>query len=199
MKLLLHTCCGPCSIFPVRELRGRGAEVTGFFFRHNIHPFYECLRRQETLDAYARQIGLELICQEDYDLEGFLRQIAFHEEERCRICYRERLGAAAAVARQGNFDGFSTTLLYSRYQQHGLIREMGEAIGRSAGVPFLYRDFRPGWQQGVAESRSLGMYRQKYCGCIYSEKESYLRTKKREKTADTEPSHRVSQPLNPEP
>jgi hypothetical protein len=176
MKLLLHTCCGPCSIFPVRELRADGAAVTGFFFRHNIHPYAECLRRQETLQTYSQQIGLEVIYQDGYDLEGFIRQVAFHEDQRCRICYRERLGAAAAVARQGNFEAFSTTLLYSRYQQHEVIREMGESIGRTAGIPFHYRDFRVGWQQGVAESRSLGMYRQKYCGCIYSEKERFFRT-----------------------
>ena len=176
MKLLMHICCAPCSIVPVRELRSAGMVITGFFYRHNIHPFSECLRRQETLQTYAQQIGLEVIYQDGYDLEGFIRQVAFHEDQRCRICYRERLGAAAAVARQGNFDGFSTTLLYSRYQQHEVIREMGESIGRTAGVPFHYRDFRVGWQQGVAESRSLGMYRQKYCGCIYSEKERFFRT-----------------------
>jgi len=175
LRLLLHTCCGPCSIFPVRELRASGADVTGFFFRHNIHPYSECLRRQETLHTYSQQIGLEVIYQDGYDLEGFIRKVAFHEDQRCRICYRERLGAAAAVARQGNFDGFSTTLLYSRYQQHEVIREMGESLGRTAGVPFHYRDFRSGWQQGVDESRSLGMYRQKYCGCIYSEKERFFR------------------------
>ena len=109
------------------------------------------------------------------EAEGFIRKVAFHEDQRCRICYRERLAAAAAVARQGNFDRFSTTLLYSRYQQHEVIREMGESIGRTAGVLFHYQDFRPGWQQGVAESRSLGMYRQKYCGCIYSEKERFFK------------------------
>jgi predicted adenine nucleotide alpha hydrolase (AANH) superfamily ATPase len=175
MKMLLHICCGPCSIFPVRELRADGAVVTGFFFRHNIHPYSECLQRQETLQTYSQQIALEVIYPEDYDLEGFIRKVAFHEGQRCRICYRERLGATAALAKQGNFDGFSTTLLYSRYQQHDVIREMGESIGRAAGVPFHYRDFRTGWRQGVAESRSLGMYRQKYCGCIYSEKESHFR------------------------
>ena len=175
MKILLHTCCGPCSIIPVRELRAGGAEVTGFFFRHNIHPYSECLKRREALHTYSRQIGFDVIDPDGYDLEGFIRKVAFHEDQRCRICYRERLAAAAAVARQGNFDRFSTTLLYSRYQQHEVIREMGESIGRTAGVLFHYQDFRPGWQQGVAESRSLGMYRQKYCGCIYSEKERFFK------------------------
>jgi predicted adenine nucleotide alpha hydrolase (AANH) superfamily ATPase len=173
--MLLHICCGPCSIFPVRELRAGGASVTGFFFRHNIHPYSECLKRQETLQTYSRQIGLEVFYQDGYDLEGFLRKVVFHEDQRCRICYHERLSAAAALAKQGNFDGFSTTLLYSRYQQHAVVREMGEAVGRTAGIPFHYRDFRTGWQQGVAESRSLGMYRQAYCGCIYSEKERFFK------------------------
>jgi len=179
MNMLLHICCGPCCIFPVDELRADGTVVTGYFFPHNIHPYSECLRRRETLQAYARRIGFEVICPDGYDLEGFIRKVAFHEDRRCRICYRERLGAAAAFAKQGRFDGFTTTLLYSRYQQHDVIREMGESIGRTVGIPFHYRDFRIGWQQGVAESRRLGMYRQKYCGCIYSEKESHLRTMKR--------------------
>jgi predicted adenine nucleotide alpha hydrolase (AANH) superfamily ATPase len=174
MKMLLHICCGPCSIFPVAELRAEGVALTGFFFRHNIHPYSECLRRQETLQTYAAQIGLDVVYQDGYDLEGFIRKVVFREDQRCLVCYRERLGATAALARQGGFDGYSTTLLYSRYQKHAVIREMGESIGRTAGIAFHYRDFRTGWQQGVAESRRLGMYRQKYCGCIYSEKERFF-------------------------
>lgn len=175
MKLLLHICCGPCSIMPVAELRDAGAEVTGFFYRYNIHPFSECRRRQETLQDYARRIDLEMIWQEGYDLEGFIRSVVYHEEERCLICYRLRLQATAALARQGGFDAYSTTLLYSRYQKHDALREIGESVGRTQGVPFHYRDFRPGWRQGVEESRRLGLYRQKYCGCIYSEKERFFR------------------------
>jgi predicted adenine nucleotide alpha hydrolase (AANH) superfamily ATPase len=179
VKLLLHICCGPCAIFPVRELRAAGAQVTGYFFRDNIHPYSECRRREEALRGYAPEIGLEVLYPESYDLEGFIRKVAFHEKERCRICFRERLGAAAAIARQEGFEAFSSTLLYSRHQPHEVIRDIGEAVGRTAGVPFHYRDFRAGWQQGVEESRRLGLYRQPYCGCIYSEKERYFRTKSR--------------------
>ncbi len=175
MKLLLHVCCAPCSIVPVRELRTAGMTVTGFFYRHNIHPFSECLRRQETLEGYARRIGLEMIWQADYDLEGFMRSVVYREEERCLICYRQRLLATAALARQGNFDTYSTTLLYSRYQKHDALRDIGESLGRTLGVAFHYRDFRPGWKQGVEESRRIGLYRQNYCGCIYSEKERFFR------------------------
>jgi hypothetical protein len=175
MKLLLHICCAPCSIVPLAALRAEGADVTGFFFRNNIHPYTECLRREETLRSYAPEVGLEVVYPDGYDLEGFIRKIVFREADRCRICFHERLRVSAALAKERGCDGFTTTLLYSRYQPHAILREMGEAVGRNAGVPFLYRDFREGWREGVAESRRRGMYRQKYCGCIYSEKERFFR------------------------
>jgi epoxyqueuosine reductase len=175
MKILLHSCCGPCTIYPLGVLREEGYAVMGFFYRHNIHPYTECLRRQETLERYAAEQELRVIIQAGYDMEGFIRSVAFREQERCRYCYHDRLRAAALVARKGKFDAFTSTLLYSRHQKHDLIHEMGDAIGRESGVPFLYRDFRVGWKEGIAASQKLGMYRQPYCGCIYSEKERYYR------------------------
>lgn len=177
MKVLLHTCCAPCAIVPVRALRAEGADLTGFFYRHNIHPFMECRRRQETLEAYAADIDLPVVFQEGYDLEGFLQKLVFHEKDRCLICYRERLQATARQAKETGSDAFSSTLLYSRYQNHAALREIGESVGRTLGVPFAYRDFRPGWREGIDESRRLGLYRQPYCGCIYSEKERYVKAK----------------------
>lgn len=174
MKLLLHTCCGPCTIYPVRALREEDVEVMGYFYRRNIHPYTECLRRQQTLSAYAEQIDLPLIIAPDYDLETFLRNIAFREVERCRFCYHDRLRSAALVAARGKFDAYSSTLLYSKYQKHEIIRSIGEAVAQEVGVPFYYRDFRIGWKEGVSQSKALGMYRQQYCGCIYSERERYL-------------------------
>ena len=79
------------------------------------------------------------------------------------------------VAKIGKFDGFTSSLLYSRFQNHECIRETGESIGKQEGMPFVYRDFRPGWNYGIEESKTLGMYRQQYCGCIYSEKERFYR------------------------
>ncbi len=175
MRLLLHTCCAPCAIHPVDVLRNEGFDVMGYFFRHNIHPFTECLKRQETLESYAGQIDLKMIFQDGYDLEGFLRNIVFREEERCRICYHERLRATALIAKRGKFDCFSTTLLYSKFQKHDLIRSIGEAIGKAIGIGFYYHDFRKGWKEGVQASKRLGMYRQQYCGCVYSEKERYFK------------------------
>lgn len=174
MKLLLHTCCAPCTIYPLRILREKDHQVTGFFYRSNIHPYTECRKRLETLEAYARLIDLPLMIQEPYDVEGFLRRTAFRESERCCFCYHDRLMTAAHLARDTGQEGFSSTLLYSKYQNHELIRSIGEAVAREVGLPFIYQDFRAGWEEGVATSKEMGMYRQQYCGCIYSEKERYL-------------------------
>jgi len=175
MKVLLHICCAPCSIFPIEVLKKEGVEILGYFFRNNIHPFTECIKREQTLKKYAEKIKLKVIYQEGYELEKFIQQIAFRESDRCRYCYHERLNAACKIAKRGNFDAFSSTLLYSKFQNHDLIYSIGKAIGEKEGVEFLYRDFRDGWKHGIDESKKLKMYRQQYCGCIYSEKQRYFK------------------------
>ena len=175
MKVLLHLCCANCAIYPIKSMKEEGLEVMGFFYRHNIHPYTECLRRQEALEAYAEKINLKVIYQEDYDLEGFIQNVAFRESERCNYCYHDRLRSTALIAKRGKFDYFSSTLLYSKHQNHELIRSMGESIGKSVGVPFLYHDYREGWKEGIECSKQMGLYRQHYCGCIYSEKERFFK------------------------
>ena len=175
MKALLHICCANCAIYPIGKMRYEGLEVMGFFYRHNIHPYTECLKRQEALESYAEQIDLKVIYQEGYDLEGFIQNVAFRESERCNYCYHDRLRSTALLAKRGKFDYFSSTLLYSKHQKHELIRSMGESIGNSVGVPFLYRDYREGWKEGIECSKQIGLYRQHYCVCIYSEKERYYK------------------------
>jgi epoxyqueuosine reductase len=176
MKILLHICCAPCFIYPVKILQKDNLKIMGFYYRHNIHPFTECLRRQEALEFYADKINLRVIYQKGYDLEGFIQKIAFRESRRCSICYHARLKATALMAKRGKYDYFSTTLLYSKFQKHDEIRSIGESIGKSVGVQFFYRDFREGWTEGVDTSKRLGLYRQQYCGCIYSEKERYFKS-----------------------
>jgi predicted adenine nucleotide alpha hydrolase (AANH) superfamily ATPase len=178
MKILLHTCCGPCSIYPVKKLRENNYDVMGFFYKNNIHPYTECLKRQQALEGYADKIELKVIYQDEYDLEGFLQKIIFREKNRCNVCYHERLLTTALIAKKGKFDYFSTTLLYSKFQKHELIKSLGESIGESIGIPFYYEDFRAGWKEGIETSKQLEMYRQQYCGCIYSEKERYYKIKK---------------------
>lgn len=97
--------------------------------------------------------------------------------ERCVYCYTVRLEATAKAAKEGGFDAFTSSLLYSRYQAHDEIRRAGIEIGERVGLPFYYADFRGGWQAGIDESKSMGLYRQKYCGCIYSRIERYAKKK----------------------
>lgn len=179
MKLLLHSCCGPCSIIPLRELKAEGHEIRGFFYNPNIHPYTEFQKRLDTFARYAAQNEVPVILDEQYHLEEYLRQIAFREGERCRICYGMRLQRAAQIAKKGGFEAFTTTLLVSPYQKHQLIADIGAAIGEETGVPFLYRDYRLLYKEGVRISREEEMYRQSYCGCIYSEKERYQAKKKK--------------------
>ena len=150
--------------------------MCGHFYNPNIHPYLEYKKRLDTIHVYAGKERLRFMKEDGYPLEGFLRQIAFHEEDRCRHCYGLRLAKTAQIAKSSGFNAFTTTLLYSRFQKHDLIRSIGEKVAGEYDIPFLYRDFREGWAEGVRISKTLGLYRQPYCGCIYSEKERYCRT-----------------------
>ena len=175
MNLLLHICCAPCTIYPLKILRQTNFSVHGFFYNPNIHPYREYRKRRDAVEIYAKEEGFPVIWTEDYAMEEFLRGVAFREDERCRYCYHQRLEQAARIAKRGKFAAFTTTLLYSRFQNHELIRSIGENLGRRWGVAFHYVDFREGWEEGIELSRRAGMYRQSYCGCIYSEKARYFR------------------------
>ena len=182
MKVLLLICCAPCGIMPIRHLLENGMSIMGFFYRYNIHPFTECLKREQTLKDYAAAIDLQVIYQEGYDLEGFLQKVVYRESNRCEQCYFDRLHSAALIAKRGKFDYFSTTLLYSKFQRHEVIKEMGHAIGKETGISFYYHDFREYWKIGIEESKRLDLYRQQYCGCIYSEKERYYKKDRSQKS-----------------
>ena len=177
MKALIHICCANCLIYPLKSLREEGWDVMGFFYNPNIHPYQEYQRRLEAMREYEKEAAIQVIYRDEYDLEEFLRGVVFREDERCRFCYHLRLEATAKVAKHGRFDAFTSTLLHSKHQNHELIKAIGEAVGKEQGVRFLYKDFRDGWKQGIEESKALKLYRQSYCGCIYSEKERYLQKK----------------------
>jgi len=175
MKILLHMCCAPCALYPLQRLRKEGHEVFGFFYNPNIHPYQEYLRRLEAVKEIEEKLKIRMIYQDRYELEDFLRKIVFREHERCRLCYHIRLDAAAQIAQKGKFNAFTSTLLGSKHQKHELIKEIGMAVGKERGVDFFYTDFREGWAEGRELSKSLELYRQQYCGCIFSEKERFLK------------------------
>ena len=188
MKLLLHMCCGPCSCYPVKRLREQGIEPVGWFFNPNIHPYKEWEHRLETAKEFAARTGLELRTEETYRLRDFLRRALAAEETaggRCGACYEWRLGEAARYAAENGFDAFTSTLFYSIYQQHEVMKDLAERFAAAAGITFFYEDFRPGWQEGIDLSLELGLYRQPYCGCIFSEAERYSKAirKARKKAA----------------
>lgn len=176
MKILLHICCGPCSIYPLTQLRGEGIEVYGYFYNPNIHPYREFKKRIEGVKQFAEISHLEIKIESRYGLTEYLREVVFHEQQRCPLCYAMRLEVVAQKAKERGDDAFSTTLLYSKYQEHEHIRKIGEKLARKYEIDFYYEDFREGWQEGVKGSIEMGLYRQPYCGCIYSEQERYDKT-----------------------
>ncbi len=179
-RVLLHVCCGPCSIVPVLRLREEGFDVTGYFMNPNIQPLAEYLRRREAMEQCAARLELPMIWQDDaWDLTRWLRDVAGTRdagELRCRYCYGTRLEATRHMADKGGFALFTSSLLYSRYQRHEVIVETAEAVATDGGPTFLYRDFRSGWQEGIDISKEWGLYRQPYCGCVYSEAERYAKS-----------------------
>jgi len=179
-RLLLHTCCAPCSVYCVDSLRQEGLEPVSFWYNPNIHPYQEYKARRDTLKDYAGQIGMELIIREDYGLRTFVQAVAEDIDHRCPYCYTRRMEETARYAAQHGFTHFTTTLLVSPYQDHEGICRVSEALAKQYGVAFLYRDFRPGFRQGQAKARELNLYMQKYCGCIFSEEDRYAKQIKRD-------------------
>ena len=181
MNTLMHICCAPCANRPIAVLREEEIQVTGFWFNPNIHPYTEYQARKATLEQYSKEIGMKLMIGGPYDLRTFVTHVAENIDGRCAYCYRVRMEETARYAAQHGFDSFTTSLLISPYQNHEAIRATAEAAGKSYGVSFLYRDFRPLFQEGQEFARAHGMYMQKYCGCIFSEEDRYMGAKRRKK------------------
>ncbi len=189
-RVLVHICCGPCSIYPLKQVLEGAFEVWGFFHNPNIHPLSEFNRRLEAVRALAGHMKLDVIYDTEYRPTEFIKGIREHtgiseghpgEEggERCEYCYSSRMKETARVASERGFDAFTTSLLYSRHADHEGIRALGEELAVEHDIEFIYRDFREGWQEGIDESKALGLYRQNYCGCIYSRIERFKWKKSR--------------------
>lgn len=173
MKILLHCCCGPCALYPIKLLSEGDFEIACLFYNPNIHPYKEFRRRLTTFTNYMVEENIDSFVDENYGLIDFTRKIVFNEKSRCSICYEMRMKETVQYASKHGFDAFSTTLLYSKYQQHDKIISYCKSLTQKYGVKFYYEDFRLGWQEGIDSSIKRGMYRQPYCGCMYSEQERY--------------------------
>ncbi len=248
MKLLLHACCGPCSLEPVRLLRERGVEPCLFYSNSNIHPAGEYEQRLDTIrtwadeeriafsdgaydpDAWEQTVGR--IGDAAYErfgvIAGAVEDDRTHRHDaakatedaagagddtgsdadagtpgregvpplahspaaeqvrraRCHACYRMRLGEAARFASENGFDTLGTTLTVSPYQYTDVIREELERACANAGIRALFEDYRPFYPEATRRSRALGMYRQNYCGCRFSEEEAAVERAARKKARD---------------
>ena len=177
--LLMHMCCGPCACICLKVLLEEGWNITGFWHNPNIQPLAEYLRRREAAEQTAAYFGIDMVYDDaSWDLTSWLRAVQGRDmpPERCNYCVTSRMEASFAKARELGCTHVFSSLLYSRYQPYEAIRAAGERLAKEEGAPaFLYRDFRPYWQAGIDLSKEMGIYRQPYCGCVYSEAERYAK------------------------
>ena len=174
MKLLMHTCCAPCSVYCIDNLREQNIEPTLYWYNPNIHPYKEYQARRDCLKDYANNIGITAIFEEEYGLKEFCKNVIDDLENRCtNYCYKVRLEKTIQYAKQNGYDTFTTTLFVSPYQKHDQLKKICEELAQKYDINFLYIDFRSGFRQGQAKARELGLYMQKYCGCVFSEEMRY--------------------------
>ena len=175
MKVLMHACCAPCSVYCVDTLRKEGIEPTIFWYNPNIHPYKEYEARRNCLIEYTKLVNINCIIKDEYGLDEFCKNVANNIDARCTsYCYPVRLKETFEYAKENGYDAVTTTLLYSIYQKHDYIKHLMEKLSKEYGISFLYRDFRYGFWEGHEKAKELGLYMQKYCGCIFSETQSIL-------------------------
>lgn len=176
-RLLLHACCGPCLLEPLDHW-SEAFEVEVFFFNPNIHPTAEHQLRAEALRKYVDAHSIRLH-DPGYRPEQWSEAVSSADTDRCKECYMLRLTRAAEFARTNAFDVFATTLVVSPYQNQETLAAAGEMASKHFGIPFVYRDMTDRHRSAVERSRALGMYRQNYCGCMYSKSKSKSKSKSR--------------------
>jgi predicted adenine nucleotide alpha hydrolase (AANH) superfamily ATPase len=172
-RVLIHSCCAHCAAYTIEHWRGQGYEVSALWYNPNIHPYLEHQQRLEAMQTLAQEMNFPLINKGGYDMVEYFRRVVGHETDRCRHCFRLRLSGTAELAKEMGFDAFTTTLLISPHQKHELLPEIGKELGGEKGVEFLYADLRKRYSDSRHLTKPLELYRQQYCGCVYSEWERY--------------------------
>jgi len=176
-SVLVHSCCAHCAAYTVDYFRQQEYEVTAFWYNPNIHPYMEHQHRLEAMQSLAQEMNLPLIVTEGYDMIDYFRRVVGHESQRCQYCFELRLSKTAEIAHQMGFSAITSTLLISPHQKHDLLREIGNKSVEGKGVDFLYADLRKRYSDSRHMTKGLNLYRQQYCGCVYSEWERYANIK----------------------
>lgn len=171
-KILLHVCCAPCGEYPYVKLLQEGFEVKVLFYNPNIHPLEEWQLRKHNVEIFSHLHHVDCSYDDTY-LESNWRNISSkYQEDHCRMCYQMRLDFAAEAALKFGCDTFTTSLFVSPWQRHEMLKISARVSGKKLHVPYYYEDFRVGYRQGQQMAREDGLYRQRYCGCIFSLGES---------------------------
>ncbi len=175
-SLLLHTCCAPCSSATI-ELLNEYFNITIFYSNDNIYPYDEFRHRLEEQIRFASYYNINVIFDE-YNNDDYNNAIKGNENlgersKRCYLCYSLRLRKTAIKAKKLNYDYFTTSLSISPYKVSNWINEIGYNLEKELNVKFLYSDFKKeeGYKKSIVLSNKYGLYRQDYCGCVYSKKE----------------------------
>lgn len=181
MRILTHICCGPCLVYPYEKMLAEGDSLIGFWYNPNIHPYTEYQNRLHSLQKIQQIHNMEITFHDKYDLEKFLSQALPDIENRCEKCYAMRLRETAKYAKENGFEYFTTTLFVSPWQKLDQIRKLGAELETEFGVKFVDLDIVDGYREGRQKAREMGLYMQKYCGCIFSEKERFHDSKIKKK------------------
>lgn len=172
-SLLLHHCCGPCSPSVIAKFAEK-FDIISFWFNPNIQPAEENHLRKTAMLEMAAKKGFSVNFRTEYPESLWLENARSAGPDRCRFCYYLRMKEAAKAARECNAEGFSTTLLSSPYQKHELIRETAMKVAEEENIKFVYVDFRPFFYEGKKQAKEMGLYMQKYCGCLFSKDEAEM-------------------------
>jgi len=172
-SVLVHCCCAHCAAYTVDHWQQQGYEVNALWYNPNIHPFMEHQHRMEGMKSLAKEANVPLLVTDGYDMVEYFRRVVGHEAQRCQYCFELRLSKTTDTARQKGFSAFTTTLLISPHQKHELLREIGNKLAEEKGVEFLYADLRKHYSDSRHLTKPFNLYRQQYCGCVYSELERY--------------------------
>ncbi len=174
-KLLLHTCCAPCVTVPVERLQS-DFQITCYFYNPNIHPKKEYLKRLNELKKLLDGFHIEMIVA-DYEVKRWLQLVRGLEDvpeggKRCEVCFRMRLEQTARFARENNYDAFTTVMSISPHKNADLLNRIGNELSQEFGVDYIEANFKKkdGFKRSVELSKKYNLYRQNYCGCIYSQR-----------------------------
>ena len=188
MKLLMHICCSNCSLYPFKNLLSQGIDVKGLWFNPNIYPRYEYERRLASLQDLQRLWHVDVEYVDNYGSDTFMRTLENSSDNRCIRCYTVRLEETARTAKKMQLSGFTTSLLVSPYQKFDSIISVGREMEKRYSIPFHVEDYRVGYRAHIPLTRELGLYRQKYCGCVFSEQEASLQRTRRRTSQSTAPA-----------